>query len=133
MSFYPVSRGYCGFSEFRSSNSVSHHQELVREWKGCLCLRVLSELNYDNFYHNLVFYFKILRNVDGFFEHSTFVVSECFGYTCRVEKAFHVAKLRDSVFAPQSFNSVWFYSHDSRKGAIYVVMCTQSLVGAIDC
>ena len=58
-----------------------------------------------------MFDYEVVRYVDGFFEPSSLVVSARFGYICCVEKAFHVTKLRDRLFAPQAFNSLWFYSH----------------------
>jgi len=59
-----------------------------------------------------VFDYEVVRYVDGFFEPSSLVVSARFGYICCVDKAFHVAKLRDGLFTPQAFNAIWFYSHD---------------------
>jgi len=108
-SFHAVSGGPFGFTGFRSLKSVSHPQEFKLGLGRCLCQRVLSGVS--NFYHNLVFDYEIVRYVDGFFEPSCLVVIACCGYICCVEKALHVAKLWDRLFAPQAFNSIWFYSH----------------------
>jgi len=45
-------------------------------------------------------------------------MSARFGYICCVEKAFHVVKLWDRLFAQQAFNSIWLYSHGLSKEAI---------------
>jgi len=108
-SFWAVSGGPFGSTEFRSFDSVPHPQELKIGWVGCLCQRVLFII--INFYYNFVFDFQIVRYVHGFFESSSLVMSVRFGYICCVEKAFHVAKLRDRLFAQQAFNSIWLYSH----------------------
>jgi len=54
-----------------------------------------------------VFDNEIVRYVDGFFEPSSLVVSARLGYICCVEKAFHVAKLRERLFAPSAFNFIY--------------------------
>ena len=112
LSFYEVSGGPFGFTEFRSLNSVSHPQELKIGWGGCLCERVLSWI--CNFYHKLVFDYEFVRFVDGLFEPSSLVLSARFGYICCVGKAFHVAKLRHRLFPPQSLQLhlvllTWFH------------------------
>jgi len=63
-----------------------------------------------------VFDYEGVGYVDGLFDASTFVVSARF--VCCVEKAYHVAKLRDRVFAPQAFNSFRFYSHGGSRIAL---------------